>query len=137
VNLRKLPGKCARAVSLLVDYMNRTNEVKQFIRGWDSRILFDLTGENAFGVIFPNDEKLTIEFVDQRIENHDVVFYSSADLFFGMLTGKIDQDDAFSNGLIEIKGSIFDSVRFRHAAEITQEKHSTLFTMLRAVSRFT
>lgn len=130
-------GKCARAVSLLVDYMNRTKDVKEFTRGWNSRILFDLTGEPPFGVLFPEDSTHAISFIDRRPENPDVVFYSSSDLFFGMLTGKIDQDEAFSNGLIDIRGSILDSVKFRHAAEITQEKHSTLFTVLRAVSRFT
>ena len=130
-------GKCAKAVSLLVDYMNRTEDVKEFTQGWDSRILFDLTGETPFGVLFPEEGTKAISFVDKRLENPDVVFSSSSDLFFGMLTGKIDQDEAFSNGLIDIRGSILDSVKFRHAAEITQEKHSMLFTVLRAVSRFT
>lgn len=130
-------GKCARAVSLLVDYMNRTKEVKDFTGGWESRILFDLTGEDPFGIIFPKDIESPVKFVDHRLENPDVTFYSDSELFFGMLTGKIDQDEAFSNGLVDVKGSIFDSVKFRHAAEITQEKHSTLFTVLRAVSRFT
>jgi len=130
-------GKCARAVSLLVDYMNRTKEVKEFTRGWESEILFDLAGEEPFGVIFPKNIESSIRFVDQQLESPDVTFYSSSELFFGMLTGKIDQDEAFSDGLVDIKGSIFDSVKFRHAAEITQEKHSALFTVLRAVSRFT
>jgi putative sterol carrier protein len=128
-------GKCARAVTLLVDYMNRTKEVKEFAAGWESRVGFDLMGEKPFGVVFSKDS--AINFVDHKLENPDVVFYSSADLFYGMLTGKIDQDEAFSNGLVDVKGSIFDSVKFRHAAEITQEKHSALFTVLRAVSRFT
>jgi putative sterol carrier protein len=131
-----MPGKCARAMSLLADYMNRTKDVREFILGWESRILFDLTGEDPFGIIFPNEPGSPVTFVDKKLENPDVIFYSSSELFFGMLTGKIDQDEAFSNGLIEIKGSIFDSVKFRHAAEITQEKHSTLFSVLRAVSRF-
>jgi len=131
----RLVGKCARAVTLLVDYMNRTKEVKEFASGWESKLQFDLSGEKPFGVIFSKDS--TINFVDHRIENPDVVFYSSADLFYGMLTGKIDQDEAFSNGLVDVRGSIFDSVKFRHVAEITQEKHSALFTVLRAVSRFT
>lgn len=131
-----MAGKCARAVSLLVDYMNRTKEVKEFTRGWDSRILFDLSGENTFGVIFPKEHG-GISFTDRKIENPDVVFYSSSETFFEMLTGKIDQDEAFSDGLVEVKGSILDSVKFRHAAEITQQKYSTLFTVLRAVSRFT
>jgi putative sterol carrier protein len=130
-----IAGKCARAVSLLVDYMNKTKEVKQFVSGWESRIEFDLSGEKPFGVAFTKES--AISFVDHRLENPDVVFYSNSELFFGMLTGKVDQDQAFSNGLVDIKGSIFDSVRFRHAAEITQEKHSALFTVLRAVSRFT
>ncbi len=132
-----MPGKCARAVSLLVDYMNKTKEVKDFIQGWDSTILFDLSGESPFGIIFPKDGRMQIDFVDKRLESPDVVFYANSDLFFGMLTGKIDQDEAFSDGLVDVKGSIIDSVKFRHAAEITQEKHSTLFTVLRAVSRFT
>ena len=117
--------------------MNRTKEVKEFTNGWDSHILFDLSGEAPFGVIFFGDSGAQISFVDRKLENPDVVFYSSSETFFGMLTGKIDQDEAFSDGLIDIKGSILDSVKFRHAAEITQEKYSTLFTVLRAVSRFT
>jgi putative sterol carrier protein len=132
-----LPGRCARAVSLLVDYMNKTKEVREFIEGWDSRILFELTGEPPFGIVFPKDITSPIEFVDYKIENPDVIFYANDELFFAMLTGKIDQDEAFSNGLVDVKGSIFDSVKFRHAAELTQEKHSTLFSVLRAVSRFT
>ncbi len=132
-----MAGKCARAVSLLVDYMNKTREVKEFLAGWESRILFDLTGETPFGIIFPKESSSQISFVDHKIENPDVIFYSNSELLFGMLTGKIDQDEAFSDGLVDIKGSIFDSVKFRHAAEITQDKHSTLFTVLRAVSRFT
>lgn len=130
-----MPGKSARAISLLVDYMNKTKEVKEFISGWESRIEFDLSGEAPFAVLFSNDG--TIKFVDRKVENPDVIFFANSDLFYGMLTGKIDQDEAFSNGLVDVKGSIFDSVRFRHAAEITQEKHSTLFTVLRTVSRFT
>ena len=130
-----MPGKSARAIALLVDYMNKTREVKEFLAGWESRIAIDLLGEKPFGVIFANDA--AIQFVDGRIENPDVIFYASSDSFYGMLTGKVDQDEAFSNGLVDVKGSIFDSVKFRHAAEITQEKHSALFTVLRAVSRFT
>ena len=132
-----MPGKCTRAVSLLVDYMNKTKEVKEFVQGWDSTILFDLAGESPFGVIFPKDGSSKIDFVERKLENPDVVFFANSELFFGMLTGKIDQDEAFSDGLVDVKGSIIDSVKFRHAAEITQEKHSTLFSVLRAVSRFT
>ncbi len=117
--------------------MNKTKEVKEFASGWDSRILFELGGETPFGIVFPKESTSQINFVNYKLENPDVVFYSTSDLFFGMLTGKIDQDEAFSNGLVDVKGSIFDSVRFRHAAELTQEKHSTLFSVLRAVSRFT
>ena len=132
-----MPGKCARAVSLLVDYMNKTKEVKEFTMDWDSKILFDLTGENPFGVEFPRDHGSLIDFVDHKLDHPDVIFYSDSEIFFGMLTGKIDQDEAFSDGLVDVKGSIFDSVKFRHAAELTQQKHSALFTVLRAVSRFT
>jgi putative sterol carrier protein len=130
-----LAGKSARAISLLVDYMNKTKEVKEFVSAWESRIEFDLAGEAPFGVIFSRDG--TIQFSEKKLESPDVIFYASSDLFYGMLTGKIDQDEAFSNGMVDVKGSIFDSVRFRHAAEITQQNHRALFTVLRAVSRFT
>jgi putative sterol carrier protein len=130
-----LPGKSSRAIALLVDYMNKTKEVKEFVSGWESRIEFCLTGESPFGVLFSTDG--AIKFHEGKLENPDVIFYASSDLFYGMLAGKIDQDEAFSNGQVDVKGSIFDSVRFRHAAETTQEKHSALFTVLRAVSRFT
>jgi putative sterol carrier protein len=129
-----MPGKAARAIELLADYMNKTKEVKEFVSGWESQIEFSLTGEKPFGVLFSPDGG--VKFHDGKIENPDVIFYASSDLFYGMLTGKIDQDEAFSNGQVDVKGSIFDSVRFRHAAEITQEKHTALFTVLRAVSRF-
>ncbi|MGA2876369.1 MAG: SCP2 sterol-binding domain-containing protein [Nitrososphaerales archaeon] len=128
-------GKCARGISLVVDYMNKTSEVKNFISGWSSTIQFDLSGEDPFGVVFTTDG--IVYFKSGRLENPDVIFYSKSDLFYQMVTGKIDQDAAFSNGLVEVSGSIIDSVKFRHAAELTQEKHNTLFSTLRALSRFT
>jgi putative sterol carrier protein len=128
-------GKCSRAVSLLADYMNKTKETREFISGWESRIRFELTGEEPFGLIFNGDG--SVIFKAQGPENPDVIFYSESDLFYKLMTGRADQDEAFSNGLVEVRGSIFDSVKFRHAAEITQEKHGTLFATLRALSRFT
>ena len=78
-----------------------------------------------FGVVFTTDGNA--RFKNGMLENPDVIFYCKSDLFYQILTGKKDQDEAFSNGLVEIKGSIIDSVKFRHAAELTQEKHNTLF----------
>lgn len=114
--------------------MNKTPEVKNFISGWTSNVQFDLSGEDPFGLEFTQEG--SIHFRNGRFENPDVSFYCTADLFFQILTGRADQDEAFSNGLVEVSGSIIDSVRFRHAAELTQEKHSALFTTLRAFSRF-
>jgi putative sterol carrier protein len=127
-------GKCSRSISLLADYMNKTPEVTKFVSGWTSTIQFDLSGEDPFGLEFSRDGN--IQFKTGRLENPDVIFYCKADLFFQILTGRADQDEAFSNGLVEVRGSIIDSVKFRHAAELTQENHSTLFTTLRAFSRF-
>ncbi len=128
-------GKCSRAISLLCDYMNKTSEVKSFIDGWSSNIQFDLSGEDPFAVIFLPEGN--VNFKTGRLERADVTFYANSDLFYQLLTGRADQDQAFSNGLVEIRGSIIDSVKFRHAAELTQENHKTLFTALRALSRFT
>jgi putative sterol carrier protein len=129
-----MAGKCARAISLLADYMNKTKEAKNFLSNWNSAIQFELRGEEPFGLIFYEDG--SVAFKPQKLENPDVIFYSDSNLFFKMIIGRMDQDEAFSSGLVEVKGSIFDSVKFRHAAEITQEKHSSLFTALRTLSRF-
>ncbi|MDG6994515.1 MAG: SCP2 sterol-binding domain-containing protein [Nitrososphaerota archaeon] len=129
-----MAGKCSRAISLLADYMNKTSEVKNFISGWSSAIQFDLSGEDPFGLVFSADGR--VDFKTGKLDRPDVTFYCNSDLFFQVITGKVDQDEAFSNGLVDVKGSIFDSVKFRHAAELTQEKHSTLFAALRAFSRF-
>jgi putative sterol carrier protein len=115
--------------------MNRTDETKEFISDWSSAIRFELVGEEPFGLVF--NENGNISFKNSKIENPDVTFYSSSETFYKLITGRGDQDEAFANGLVEVQGSIVDSVKFRHAAEITQEKHSTLFTTLRALSRFT
>lgn len=128
-----MAGKCSRAVSLLADYMNKTNSVKEFTSGWSSKVQFDLSGEEPFALDFSGEK---VSFKQGKFAEPDVVFYCNSNLFFDMLTGKIDQDEAFSNGLVELKGSIFDSVKFRHAAELTQGAHNTLFSVLRALSRF-
>jgi putative sterol carrier protein len=127
-------GKCAQAISVLVPYMNRTPEVTSFIEGWESNVQFDLDGEEPFAVIFRDGKASTAK---GRLADPDVTIYCDSKSFFDMMTGRVSQDDAFSNGLVEVKGSIIDSVKFRHAAEITQQKHSMLFSTLRALSRFT
>ncbi len=113
--------------------MNRTPDAKQFISGWESNVLFDLSGEDPFSLLFTEGK---VEFKSGKVTDPDVTFFCNSDLFFDILTGKIDQDDAFANGLVEIKGSIFDSVKFRHAAELTQQKHNTIFSLLKTLSRF-
>jgi putative sterol carrier protein len=129
-----MAGRCAQAISVLVPYMNRTTEVSEFIEGWDSRLQFDLDGEEPFAVVFKDGKASTVK---GRIPDPDVTIYCDSRSFFDMMTGKVSQDDAFTNGLVDVKGSIIDSVKFRHAAEMTQQKHSTLFSTLRALSRFT
>ena len=93
--------------------MNKTSEVKNFISGWSSTIQFDLSGEDPFGLVFTTDGN--VSFKNGILEDPDVIFYCKSDLFYQILTGKKDQDEAFSNGLVEVKGSIIDSVKFRHA----------------------
>lgn len=114
--------------------MNRTPEVAQFVGNWESVVQFDLDGEEPFAVVFKGG-RAAVE--RGRSSNPDVTLYSDSDSFYDMMTGKTSQDDAFATGLVEAKGSIIDSVRFRHAAELTQQKHRALFSALRAFSRLT
>ena len=121
----------------MCDYMDKTPELKEFTKGWESRVRFELSGEAPFDVVFEKDLTVNFEQPPKSGSTPDVTFYCDSETFFGLMTGRLDQDEAFSNGLVEVKGSILDSVKFRHAAEITQKRHGTLFTVLRAVSRFT
>lgn len=130
-----MAGKCSRAISLLVQYMNKTSELPEALAGWESRILFELDGEAPFAVIFSKDGKATFE--NGRVRDPDVTLYCDSDLFYGIMTGRVNQDDAFSLGLVEIRGSIVDSVKFRHASELTEKRHAMLFGALRAVSKLT
>ena len=129
-----MAGRCAQAISLLVSYMNRTPAVAEFVGSWESVVQFDLEGEEPFAVVFKGG-RATLE--RGRMTCPDVTLYADSGSFYEMMTGKTSQDDAFATGLVDIKGSIIDSVRFRHAAELTQEKHRTLFSALRTFSRFT
>jgi putative sterol carrier protein len=113
--------------------MNRTPEVSTFIQGWESKVQFDLDGEEPFAVIF-KDGKAAV--AKGKVDSPDVTIYCDSKSFFDMMTGKTSQDDAFATGIVDVKGSIIDSVRFRHAAELTQQKHNMLFSTLRALSRF-
>jgi putative sterol carrier protein len=129
-----MPARCAQAISLLVQYMNRTPEVSEFIDGWESKLQFDLEGEDPFAVVFQGGK---VSLVKSRLPDADVSILCDSRTFFDIMTGKASQDDAFANGIVQVEGSIIDSVRFRHAAEITQRKHGVLFSTLRALSRFT
>jgi putative sterol carrier protein len=128
-----MTGRCSRAVSLVADYINRTPEAKEFVADWNSTIQFDLGGEEPFALFFSSGRA---DVREGKQAEPDVTLYCKSELFFDILTGRIDQDEAFSNGLVEVKGSIIDSVRFRHAAELAQMKHSTMFSLLKALSRF-
>lgn len=129
-----MAGRCAQAMSLLVTYMNRTPEVWEATEGWESKIQFDLEGEEPFAVIFQGGRASAR---NGKLPDPDVTLYCDSRSFFEMMTGKINQDDAFASGLVQVRGSIIDSVKFRHAGEITQQKHSMLFSTLRGLARFT
>lgn len=126
--------KCNRALGMLVNYANKTKEVKDFIADWQSVIQFDLRGEEPFYVKAQKGE-LSME-VGRHLKP-DVVFEGSSDVFFDILTNQIDPDDAFLMKRYEIIGSIFDAIRFRHLAELTQNAHKTTFSVLRRLSRVT
>lgn len=121
-------------MSVLVPFMNRTPEVAEFLDGWESVIQFDLEGEEPFALEFKGGKSSLLK---GRIRDPDVTIYCDSETFFEIMVGKVSQDDAFATGLVQISGSITDSVRFRHAAEITQRNHSAPFSALRALSRFT
>jgi putative sterol carrier protein len=91
-----------------------------------------LDGEEPFALRIENG---FVSFVNEKLPDPHVTFYSDSDTFFDIITGTINQDSAFLNGLVDIEGSITDAVIFKHIGEILRSSHPRLFTTIRTLSR--
>jgi putative sterol carrier protein len=127
-----LVGKCARAIKMLSGYIGSTPEVKELMDGWQSVVEFDLRGEEPFHLAISGN---TAEFRQGKAERADVILASSSDVFFDVITGKLDADEAFMMKRYTVKGSVIDAMKFRRISEMTEEHHKTVFSFLKTASK--
>jgi len=102
------------------------------LTGWDRKVQFSLSGEDPF----------FIEVVDGHLKRRagetnmpDLIFTSDSKKFFQVMTGKMKFDQGFSSGAYSMKGSIVDAVKLMKVAELAQESHPTLMSIMKVASR--
>jgi len=125
-------GKCGRAVQLLSRYVGSTPEVKDLVEGWRSVVQFELIGEEPFYINF-EDQKT--EFHEGRSDNPDVVLSGRSEVFFDVITGKLDPDKAYMMKKYAVKGSVVDAMKFRRISEIVEESHKSTFSVLKTLGK--
>ena len=124
-------GKCGRSISFVVWYANRTEKAKAMMEGWNKTMQFRLIGENPFYIKAENQK---LRFFNGTSDTPDVTLKGEAAVFFEIITGKVDQDEAFLTKKYEFEGSIMDGVKFRHLFDVTQQAHAQVFGLLQKVS---
>jgi len=113
-------------------YIEPTLQTQDILDGWSSTIQFDLLGEDAFYLtIAANSAK----FHEGKAEHPDVVLSGRSDVFFDIITGKLDPDEAYMMKRYVVKGSIVDAMKFRRVSELTEQAHKGIFSLLKAVGK--
>ena len=127
-----LAGKCGRAVQMLSRYIGSTPEVKGMLEGWQSIIQFDFVGEDPFYLTISGN---AANFHEGRAESPDVVLSGRSDVFFDVMTGKLDPDEAYMMKKYAVKGSVVDAMKFRRISELTEQAHKSTFSLMKAVGK--
>lgn len=127
-----LAGKCGRAIQMLAKYIGSTPEVKIMLDGWQSTIQFDLVGEDPFYLAISSS---AADFQEGKAANFDVVLSGRSDVFFDVMTGKLDPDEAYMMKKYAVKGSVVDAMKFRRISELTEQAHKSTFSLMKALGK--
>ena len=126
-----MTGKCARAMQMLSGYMGSTLEVAE-MRDWHSQIQFDLTGEDPFYISIAGTQ---VELHTGRADDPDVVLSGRSDIFFDILVGTIDSDEAYIMKKYDVSGSVVEAMKFRRICELTERAHQATFSALKTFGK--
>ena len=125
-------GKCGRAIQLLSRYVQSTPAVVTLAEGWSSLIQFELIGEDPFFVQF---DGMSAAFHEGNAANPDVVLSGRSDLFFDVISGKLDPDEAFMMKKYALQGSVVDAMKFRRISELVEASHKSTFSVLKTFGK--
>lgn len=126
-------GKCSKAISLASEYMNSSKGIQESLKEFSCTIQFYLQGEEPFALKLQDGKA---KFLKYEIKDADVQIYADSDTFFDIIIGKINPDQAYLYGTVEIKGSIMYAVVLKHVGEVMRKEHPKLFATVKAFSRF-
>lgn len=102
------------------------------LEGWQSIIQFDFVGEDPFYLAISGN---AADFHEGRAESPDVVLSGRSDVFFDVMTGKLDPDEAYMMKKYAVKGSVVDAMKFRRISELTEQAHKSTFSLMKAVGK--
>lgn len=129
-------GKLTLGFRFLTWLVNRDAKTKKFIEDWATcgtrNVQFDLSGEAPFFIEIGNGRAT---FKHGKAEKMDVILRGESSLFSKLLSGEVDQDEAYSRQRYEIIGSIDDAIRLRYLTELSQKTHPVLLGGLQRLLR--
>ncbi len=125
-------GKCGRAIQLMSRYVESTPQIKEIVENWSSIIQFDLIGEEPF---YLQLDEASAKFHEGSAENPDVVLSGRSEVFFDVISGKLDPDSAYMMKKYVVKGSVVDAMKFRKISELVEESHKSTFSVLKTLGK--
>lgn len=125
-------GKCGRAIQTLSRYIGSTPTARDLLEGWQSTIQFNLVGEEPFHLTI---SQTAADFHEGKAENPDVELSGRSEVFFKIITGDLDADEAYVMKQYTVKGSVVDAMKFRRISELTEQAHKTMFSLLKTAGK--
>jgi len=125
-----MTGKCGKAIQTLSRFVGSTRDPTDLLAYWNATIQFNLIGEDPFYLQIADG---AATFHDGKFEAPDVVLSGRSQTFFDVITGKLDPDEAYTMKKYNVSGSVVDAMKFRRLSELTEQKHKTMFSVLKKV----
>lgn len=116
------------AMKLFLLFANRTPEAREFMKGWNKTIAFDVDGKDPFHIVIEDGKA---SYRNGKPDKYDVLLKVSRKVLTQVLAGRIEMDQAFAERQFEVVGPIVDGVKFRHLSAIVERSHIRTFSILR------
>jgi len=114
-------------------FANRSDEVKSFLVGLESKVVMEVKGEEPFYLEFSGGRVSANRGMPPQF---DATIKSDKATMHDIIAGKLSQEDAFNRKLIEISGSIQDAMRVRYVINHTLQQSRTLRFFQRLLGAF-
>ncbi len=109
---------------------NRTQAARDFMKGWDKTVCFELDETRYFSVQVKGGKA---SYHEGKPEKYDVLLKATSKVLNEVLSGKTGMEEAFTEHQFEVIGPIVDGVKFRHLSTLIEEEHGRMFSILRGL----